>query len=148
MSFAERTIWAEIVTALAVIALFVWLIWGAAAEGRFDGPDGPMLWARQVLWMIPVGIVVAIGISILMAIGYRMVTGEDPDDLTDERDRQIKATGWKVTAGAMSAGFIAALGALALGVPLMAGLNGMLAAFALADTVGNLAKLAQYRQGA
>jgi hypothetical protein len=83
-----------------------------------------------------------------MAIGYRMVTGEDPDDLTDERDRQIKATGWKVTAGAMSAGFIAALGALALGVPLMAGLNGMLAAFALADTVGNLAKLAQYRQGA
>lgn len=148
MSFAERTIWAEIVTSLAVIALFVWLIWGAAAEGRFDGPEGPMLWARQVLWMIPVGIGVAIGVSVLMAVGYRIVTGEDPDDLTDERDRQIRATGWKVTAGAMSAGFIAALVALALGAPLMAGLNGMLASFALGDTMGNLAKLARYRAGA
>jgi hypothetical protein len=107
-----------------------------------------MLWARQVLWMIPVGIVVAVAVSILMAVGYRIVTGEDPDDLTDERDRQIKATGWKVTAGAMSAGFIAALVALALGAPLMAGLNGMLASFALGDTMGNLAKLARYRAGA
>lgn len=147
MSFAERTIWAEIVSSLAVIALFVWLILRAHAEGRFLGPDAPMLWARQVLWMIPVGIVVAIGVSVAMAIGYRLVTGEDPDDLTDERDRQIKAVGWKVTAGAMSAGFLAALAALALGAPLMAGLNGMLASFALGDTMGNLAKLARYRQG-
>lgn len=147
MSFAERTIWAEIVSTLTVIAIFVWLLLAAQAAGRFDGPDGPMLWARQVLWMIPVGIVVAIGVSVVMAIGYRLATGENPDDLTDERDRQIKAIGWKVTAGAMSAGFIAALIALALGAPLMAGLNGMLASFALGDTMGNLAKLARYRMG-
>ena len=147
MTFAERTLWAEIVTSLAVIALFVWLIWGAAAQGRFDGPDGPMLWARQVLWMVPVGIAVALAVSVLMAIGYRLITGEDPDALIDERDRAIRATGWKVTAGAMSAGFVAALVALALGAPLMAGLNGMLASFALGDTIGNLAKIARYRQG-
>lgn len=147
MSFAERTIWAEIVSTLAVIALFVWLILQAHAQGRFDGPDGPMLWARQVLWMIPAGILVAILVSILMAVGYRMITGESPDDLTDERDRAIAATGWQVTAIAASAGFLAALAALAVGLPLMGALNGMLAAFGLADTVGNLAKLWRYRTG-
>lgn len=147
MSFAERTIWAELVSTLAVIALFVWLVLRAHALGRFDGPDGPMLWARQVLWMIPAGILVAILVSILMALGYRLITGESPDDLTDERDRAIAATGWQVTAIAASAGFLAALAALAVGLPLMGALNGMLAAFGLADTVGNLAKLWRYRTG-
>jgi cytosine/uracil/thiamine/allantoin permease len=145
MSFAERTIWAEIVTTLAVIALFVWLILRAHATGRFDGPDGLVLWARQVLWMIPAGILVAILVSVIMAVGYRAITGEDPDDLTDERDRAIAALGWQVTAIAASAGFLAALAGLAMGASTFAALNGMLAAFALSDTAGNLAKLIRYR---
>lgn len=147
MSFAERTIWAEITSTLAVIALFVWLILRAQATGRFDGPDGLMLWARQVLWMIPAGILVAILVSVVMAIGYRIVTGEDPDELTDERDRAIAGFGWQVTTIAASAGFVAALAALALGASTFAALNGMLAAFALGDTAGNLAKLIRYRLG-
>jgi len=147
MSFAERTIWAELVSTLVVIALFVWMLLRAHALGEFDGPDAAMLWARQVLWMILAGIGVAILVSVLMAMGYRLATGETPDDLTDERDRAIAALGWKVTAITMSAGFIAAVAALAWGAPLLAGLNGMLASFGLADTVGNLAKLIRYRTG-
>jgi hypothetical protein len=147
MSFAERTIWAEIASTLAVVALFVWLILRAHAEGRFQGPDGLMLWARQVLWMIPAGILVAILVSVVMAVGYRLITGEDPDDLTDERDRAIAGFGWQVTSIAASGGFVAALVALAMGATILATLNGMLAAFALSDTAGNLAKLVRYRLG-
>lgn len=147
MSFTERTLLAEIVTTLAVVALFVWLIADRHAAGAFDGPEGLQAWARQVLWMIPAGIALAIAVSVVMAILHRLITGEDPDDLTDERDRAIAAHGWKVTTIAASAGFIAALAALAFGASVFAALNGMLAAFALGDTVGNVARLIRHRRG-
>jgi len=145
MSFAERTVWAEFLSTLAVIAVFAWLIAARHAAGAFAGPDWAMAWARQVLWMIGLGIAVAIAVSVLFAILWRVVTGEEPDDLVDERDRLISGHGWKVALIVTSAGFVAALGALALGAGPFAALNGMLASFALGDLAGNCARLLRYR---
>jgi len=145
MSFAERTVWAELLASLTILALVVWILSTRHAAGAFDGADGPMLWARLVLMLIAGAIGVAIGVSILFAIGYRIVTGEDPDDRTDERDRLIAGLGWKVSMIATGAGFVAAIAALALGASVFATLNGMLAACALGDLSGNAAKLVRYR---
>ncbi len=146
MSFAERTVWAELMASITIAALMVWVLAERHATGAFDGPEGPMLWARLVLMLIAGAIVVAILVSVLFAIGYRIVSGENPDDLTDERDRQIAGFGWKVTMIATSAVFVGALVALALGLGTLPTLNAMLAAFALGDLSGNTAKLIRYRR--
>lgn len=147
MSFAARAIVAELLTFVSVISLFAWILASCHAGGVFDGPDGLMLWARTVLWMIPVGIVVAIVTTLLWEMGYRAVTREGADKLTDERDRLIAGFGWKVTSITASAGFLLALGALALGQSILVTMNLMLAGFALSDLTGNLAKLWRYRVG-
>lgn len=146
MSFSERTVWAELLASLTIVALVVWYIATRHATGAFDGPEGLQLWARTVLVLIAASIVVAILVSILFAIGYRIVTGEDPDDLVDERDRQIAGLGWKVSMIATGAGFVAALVALAAGLSAFGALNAMLASCALGDLSGNIAKLIRYRQ--
>ena len=147
MSFAERSIVAELLTFVSVISLFAWILTSRHAAGLFDGPQGLMHWARTVLWMIPVGIVVAIITTLLWEAGYRLVTRDGADELTDERDRLIAGFGWKVTSITASTGFLLALGALALGYSVLVTLNLMLVAFALSDLTGNLAKLLRYRLG-
>ncbi len=147
MSFSERSIIAELVSSLLVVALFVWLIAGRHAQGAFDGPDGLMLWARQVLWMIPAGIGVSLLVTLLLAALYHATTRAAFDDLVDERDRMIAGFGWRVTAIAISTGFVGALAALAWGLPVFVALNLMLGAFALGDISGNVAKLLRYRLG-
>lgn len=147
MSFSERTVLAELLTSLTVIALFCWYVVSQYAAGAYDGADWAMVWARHVLWMIPAGIVIAIAVSILFALVWRAVTGEDPDELIDERDRLIASFGWKVNAIAAAVGFFAALVWLASGGSVFATLNLMLAAFAACDVVSSLAKLLRYRFG-
>jgi hypothetical protein len=147
MSFSERSIVAELVTSLIVIALFTWLLVSRMEAGAFDGPEGLQAWARQVLWMIPVGIGTGIGVTLLLAMAHHASAREAFDGLVDERDRLITLWGWKVTAITVSAGFIAALGALAWGLTPLFAMNLMLASFALGDVAGNLAKMLRYRRG-
>ncbi|MFN4101264.1 MAG: hypothetical protein ACK4GT_15950 [Pararhodobacter sp.] len=105
MSFSERTIIAELVCSLLVIALFVWLIADSHARGVFEGPDGLTVWARQVLWMIPAGIGVSILLSVILAVLCHATTRAAFENLVDERDRLITAFSWKVTLIMISAGF-------------------------------------------
>lgn len=147
MSFSERTVWAEIMASLSIIALVVWYILTSHAAGAFEGPEGLQRWARTVLALIVISLVVAIVVSVIMAIAYRVITGEDPDDLVDERDRQIAALGWKVSMIATGIGIVGMLIGLALGLSAFAALNAVLAACALGDVSGNVAKLIAYQRG-
>ncbi|WP_127103897.1 hypothetical protein [Pararhodobacter zhoushanensis] len=147
MSFTQRSIIAELVSSLIVVALFAWLITTRHAAGAFDGPEGLTQWARQVLWMIPASIAVSIVVTVLLAVAYHATTRAKFDDLVDERDRMITGWGWKVTAIVISAGFVAALAALAWGASAFLALNLMLGAFALGDLSGNAAKLLRYGLG-
>lgn len=147
MSFSERTVWAEIMASLIFISLAVWHIQTRHVAGAFDGPEGLQYWARTVLVLIVIGIVVAIVVSVIMAIAYRVITDEDPDDLVDERDRQIAALGWKVSMIANGIGIVVMVIGLALGLSAFAALNAVLAACALGDISGNGAKLIAYRRG-
>ena len=147
MSYAERQTWTEIVTSTLVFALIIITLRDHHAAGLFDGADGFQIWAQKVLWMIAVGIGVAIAVSIAFAIGFAVITGEKGSDLVDERDRLIAGFGWKVTSITVSAGFIGALCLMAFGAGTLVALNAMLAAFALSDLLGHLAKLWRYRLG-
>lgn len=148
MSYEERNTLVAIFVNVGVVAGFVWLIVSMQGEGAFAGGDGLRVWARTVLWIIPVSIVATIVVTIIFNIVFAIATREmDPDTVVDERDRSISIMGMRVTMVVASVGFIGALGALAVGWPAFIALNIILAGFALGDLCGSLTRLVLYRRG-
>jgi hypothetical protein len=148
MPYQERNIVVAIFTNLVIVIYFALRIYGMFQDGQFDGAGGLMLWARTILWMIPVSIVATIIATILFNIFYAILTNQPkPSFVVDERDRAIEITGMKVTVVVISAGFMAAMVALAFGWTAFIVFNVILFSFAMADLGGNLVKLTMYRFG-
>lgn len=147
MSHEERNVLTEILANAIIIGLFLWFLVTGHAAGRFDGPDGVQVWAVLVLKLMGVSIVIGIVLVIVIAIVFRLVTGEKPDLARDERDRAISGIRWTVQGIVMATGIVGAVGALALGYEIITAMNLILAFWALGDTAGNLAKLHVYRRG-
>jgi len=146
MSHEEKNTIANLVAGLLVNVYVVFKLSNMFASGRLDGPDALMIWARAMLWVIPVGIVTATICVILANIIFAIVTNDPkPSFLVDERDRFIQNIGWRFTAIATSAGFIGAMVALAAGFAPLYVLIGMFFAFSMGDVVGNIAKIVKYR---
>ena len=148
MSFEERNTWLGLVVGLGVLWWIGSTVRDAWQAGLYDGPDGLTVWARDVIWVIPVGVGIMIAAVILMHIAYGILTGGKIDGLTDERDRHIGLWGLRVTLGILSVVFIAALAGLAWGwTPLLA-FNVLLLGFWGGSFVGDLVKVLIYRLGA
>ena len=148
MSFEERNTVSGILISLISWAVMITVLARNTAAGLYDGVDGPMLWARSVLWLILICIGIGIAMTILFTIGYAIVTGDKrPTTLRDERDAVIGLRGTQATLVTLSTGIVGAIATLAYGLPLLVALNVILASCALGDLVGTLAKLILYRRG-
>ncbi|WP_309663533.1 hypothetical protein [Tabrizicola sp.] len=148
MSFEERNTVSGILISVISWGIMITVLARNAATGLYDGPDGPMLWARSVLWLILICIGIGIAMTILFTICYAIVTGDKrPTMLRDERDDLIGLRGIQVTLIVISIGIVAAIAALAYGLPILVALNMILAACALGDLAGMVTKLVLYRRG-
>lgn len=148
MPYQQRNTIVAVFTNLIVMSVFVWWVWGLHAEGAFAGADGLAVWAQTVLWIIPASVVATIILTIVFNIIFAIITREpNPSFVVDERDRVISNKGMMTTIAVASAGFIAAVGALAFGWEAFWALNIILGGFALADLAGSVTKLALYRRG-
>ena len=148
MSFEERNTVSGILISLISWGIMITVLARNTTAGLYDGAEGPMLWARSVLWLILICIGIGIAMTILFTIGYAIVTGDKrPTTLSDERDAMIGLRGIQVTLITMSTGIVGAIATLAYGLPLLIALNMILAACALGDMAGTLVKLVLYRRG-
>ena len=138
-----------------IVAIFVNLVTnlyiltrlrGMWASGAFDGPNALMIWARTVLWVVPIAIVATIVLTILANILFAIATmDENPDFTVDERDRMFQVRGMAVTMVVASFGFIGCLVALAFGWEAIVVFTLLYIAFSAGDLIGNLVKLVSYR---
>ena len=148
MSFEERNAVSGILGCFVVWGIMLSVLVQRSGDGVFSGPDGLMLWARAVLWLIAIGIGVAIVMTILINIAYAMITGEKkPDFLHDERDTLIGLRGMQATMVVLSAGIVLAIIALAAGYTILTVLNLILIACALSSFASEVTKLVLYRRG-
>lgn len=146
MSHEERNTLASLVAGLLVNGYVILKLSNMFADGRLDGPDALAVWARAMLWVIPVGIIVVIICVILANILFAIITNDpNPEMLVDERDRAIQNIGLRFTAVGTSIGFIGGLIALAMGTAPLYVLIGMFFSFSLGDLAGNFAKMVKYR---
>lgn len=147
MSKDEREAYAALFSSMLMATLFYLWISGGMTAGTFDGPPGVQAWARQVLKLIGLGILTTILAHIAVAILHAAITQEANEDLSDERDRAIKARGMQVTLVVISIGFLSMIGLLAWGKPVLVGLNLLLVGCVLGEFLGSLARIYLYRRG-
>ena len=148
MPYEERNAWVALIANVLIVSWFGWKVWTMSADGAFDGPDGLALWARTVLWMIPVSIVATIILSILFSIGASIATRDtDPSFVSDERDKRFSARGMIATMVVVSAGLIGGLVLLAFGGSAFVALNLILFSFAFGAFVSEALRLYFYRRG-
>lgn len=148
MSFEERNALSGLATSLIAWAVMGSAMWRKYSAGQFDGPDGVMLWARSMLWLIAFGIAFGIILAIAFAIIDAIVHGKEKNHTqTDERDRLIALLGYRITLAAVSIGLVGAILGMAFGWTAVQGLMLIFVSCALGDTVGVAYKVFRYRRG-
>lgn len=146
MSHEERNTIASLIAGLLVNIYVITKLANMFEDGRLSGPDALMVWARAMLWVIPVGILTVIVCVILANIIAAIIANEPkPTFIVDERDRAIQNIGLRFTAVVTSIGFIGGMVGLAAGAQPLYVLIGMFFAFSVGDLIGNFAKIVKYR---
>ena len=148
MSFEERNAVSGILVCFVTWGVMLSVLLQKTAAGLFDGSAGLEHWARAVLWLMLIGIGIAIVMTILFNVAYAVITGEKkPDFLRDERDTLIGLRGIQATLFVITVGIVGAIVALAFGTSILAVLNIILAACALSSLASDVTKLVLYRRG-
>lgn len=148
MSFGERDAFSGLLSTLIVAVIFYLRISGQYEAGLFDGPDGLKVWARSVLWLILIGIGVAIAVTVAFTILNVIVTGEKHTfDLRDERDHMIEHRGSRIGSALTAAGLVAAIVDLAWGNSAVHAFSVLLISCSLSEIAKGLFKIACYRRG-
>lgn len=148
MSLGEREALTGFLSMSVSILLFWWRLGGQFEAGLFEGAEGLVHWARQVLILIAISIGVAIAVTILFTILYAIVTGDQkPSGLRDERDRGIELRAMRLGMWVLSFGLVAMIADLAMGGSAFRALNLVLAACALSELVKDGFKILLYRRG-
>lgn len=148
MAYQDRNTVVSIFVNLLTIAYVVSQLISMQADGLFDGPDAANVWARMVVWVIPISIAATIIGTILFNIGFAIATGqESPSFVVDERDRHFERRGsFAVIAGA-GIGFVTGIVALAMDYSALVGLNIMYFGMAAGALGSDLVRFASYRRG-
>lgn len=104
-------------------------------------------WGKSFLVLIPVSIVAQIVLHILFAIGNKIVTNEDIETATDERDRQIDLKAVRISHWVFIAGFLLAMASQAAGMPVWVMFVLFILSGFMASTASEIAKIIYYRRG-
>lgn len=144
MAAEERNIIVNLIGEILVNLYFAYLVWQMFRAGPATAPDAVQVWARMVIWIIPVGIGAGIILSIL-ARAFAAMGDHDGAVHLDERDRGIQIKGMAVTMVVAALAFVSTLSVLAAGAPALTGLNILFFGFGAAVMIGDLSKLLMYR---
>lgn len=148
MSFEERNAYVGILSSVIAWGVMLSYLWPSTVAGAFDGPEGPQVWARLVLWLIALSIGITIAVTVLFNITYALWTGERNFAIArDERDKGIGLRAMQVAQIVMATGIVLAIVLLAMGGGIALFLNAVLAACAIASLASELTKIILYRRG-
>jgi hypothetical protein len=104
-------------------------------------------WGLVLLIFIPVAIISKIIIYILFYIVNAVVTREEMEDITDERDKIIELKANSIGYIVVGVGFMLSMVTLVLEMPVYVMFNLWFFSFNLADIISDFAKIRYYRRG-
>lgn len=148
MTYQDRNNVVSIAINLSVDAYIILKLLEMNAAGLFDGPDAVNVWARMVIWVIPISIVATIVGTILFNIAYAIATGNaKPSFRVDERDKMFDLRSFVAVAVVAGGGFVVTIIGLALGWSALTGFNIIFFSMALGSLTADIVKFISYRRG-
>ncbi len=148
MPYQDRNNVVSIIINLVVNGYIVLRLLAMNEAGAFEGPDAVNVWAKTVVWVIPISIVLTIIGTILFNIGHAIMTGDaKPSFVVDERDRLFEQRSMIAVTIFAAFGFIVAIVMLALNWSALFGFNIIYFSMALASLAGDVVRFISYRRG-
>lgn len=144
MSPQERASVVGLFTGLLLNTYVLVRLWQLFSGDELSGIDGPMIWARAIVWVIPAAIAISVVSHVVFTVAGR---SSEQRNIVDERDQLFQFRGTGVLIISVAIGFMGMIIALALGVPAVIGLTIMYASVAIGDIIGNAVRIASYRIG-
>lgn len=144
MSSQERNTVIAIITNLLVNGYVATRLFELFGSDALAGDDGPMVWARMVVWAIPASVALTVVLTILLTIASG---GRESGPVVDERDRLFQLRGMSVTTVVVGIGFVGSIAALAWGWRPVTVFNLIYFSAAVGDLVGNTVRFVSYRIG-
>lgn len=104
-------------------------------------------WGKTLLIFIPVAIVSQIVVHILFAIVNKIVTNEDMQDKSDERDKLIELKSIRISHWVFIAGFFMAMLSQAIAMAPSVMFISLIASGFVSAIIADIAKIIMYRKG-
>lgn len=120
MQIQEKRMIAEIISSVLTFGGYSVYTWHKYQEAGPDVAHDLIFWAKAFLMLIPVGVVAGIVIMIILSIMNKIVTGEEPLMVQDERDKLIELKAHRISSWIFIIGVFFSMGTIALGMPAMA----------------------------
>ncbi|GHE61067.1 MULTISPECIES: hypothetical protein [Roseivirga] len=146
MSYRENKNLVNIVSAIAVPAIYFFFIFKNSPYEHMDTAELLKFWGKEMMTYILVAIGVRIGIEILYSVLYAVITRESIPK-TDERDKIIELKSKNISQVIFIFGIIAGMGSLALEMSVNTFFLAFLIGGVIAEIVENLVQLFYYQRG-
>ncbi|HEX2921808.1 MAG TPA: hypothetical protein VHO50_11650 [Bacteroidales bacterium] len=147
MDNKEKQILVTIISTVLILACYTFYVYHKYVAGNFEILNDFTFWGKSFLFLIPVTIVSQIIIHIIFAIINKIVTNEDVQMLSDERDKLIELKAIRISHWLFTFGFLLAMISLVIGMPPYSMFIILILSGVISSIVSEIAKIYYYRKG-
>lgn len=147
MHTKEKQALVTIISSTVVMALYALWVFKKQVVPNPEIVNSLPFWGKYFMLFIPIAIVALIIIYIVFAIINKIVTNEDMDEMTDERDKLIELKTIRISHWIFTAGFFLAMGSQALGMQTWVMMVTFIVSGLLSGLVSETARFIMYRRG-
>jgi hypothetical protein len=147
MDNKEKQILVTSISLIVIFACYSMYVYHKYIADNFEIINDFKFWGKAFLILIPVTIVSQIVIHIVFAIINKVVTNEDMETLSDERDKLIDLKAIRVSHWVFTTGFLLSMITQVIGLPPYAMFFTLIASGFVSGISSEMAKLYFYRKG-
>jgi hypothetical protein len=146
-SSKEKEIIVSLINTVVILFFYSLYVYNKYIQGNPEILNDFRFWGKSFLILIPVTIVAQIIIHIIFAIINKIITNEEMNTISDERDKLIELKSIRISHWIFTFGFLLAMASLAIGMqPYVMFLVLIIFGF-LAAIISEIAKIIYYRRG-
>lgn len=147
MSSKEKQTIISLISSILIFGFYSLYVYQNYLRDNMELLNDFKFWGTSFLIMIPVTIVAQIIIHIIFAIINKIVTNEDLDGISDERDKLIELKAIRISHWIFTAGFLTAMTTLAMGMEPWVMFTTLIVSGFLSAVLSGSAKIYFYRRG-
>lgn len=147
MDNKEKQVLVTTISLVLIFGIYSLYVYNKYIVVNFDVINDFKFWGRAFLILIPVTIISQILIHILFAIFNKIMTKEDMETKSDERDKLIELKAIQISHWVFTGGFLLSMVFLVVGMPPYVMFITLIASGFLSGIASGMAKIYFYRKG-